>query len=237
MSHELRTPLNAINGFSEMMVGEMFGPLGDDRYKTYAQDILNSGQHLLALINDVLDMSKIEAGKLNLRFEPVRLDELAEDTVRLIKNRAETAGLDGRHRRAGPAGRGRRLSRAQAGAAEPALQRREVHAARRAHRAEGRRLARQHGRAGEGQRGRHRHRHRRRRISSASPGRSSRSRASTPRPSRARGLGLALSKSLIEMHGGMLEIASQPGLGTTVSFLLPVRQSRFFEDSRGIEAA
>ncbi len=93
MSHELRTPLNAINGFSEMMVGEMFGPLGDDRYKTYAQDILNSGQHLLALINDVLDMSKIEAGKLNLRFEPVRLDELAEDAVRLIKNRAETAGL------------------------------------------------------------------------------------------------------------------------------------------------
>ncbi|MHC5732017.1 MAG: sensor histidine kinase, partial [Nostoc sp.] len=61
MSHELRTPLNAINGFSEMMVGEMFGPLGDRRYKSYVQDILSSGQHLLALINDVLDMSKIEA--------------------------------------------------------------------------------------------------------------------------------------------------------------------------------
>ena len=73
MSHELRTPLNAINGFSEIMVGEMFGPLGDARYKEYAQDILNSGQHLLALINDILDMSKIEAGKMNLRFEPVRL--------------------------------------------------------------------------------------------------------------------------------------------------------------------
>ncbi|HEX3919587.1 MAG TPA: histidine kinase dimerization/phospho-acceptor domain-containing protein, partial [Caulobacteraceae bacterium] len=93
MSHELRTPLNAINGFSEMMVAEMFGPLGDKRYGSYAQDILSSGQHLLALINDVLDMSKIEAGKLNLRFEPVRMDELAEDSMRLIKNRAETAGL------------------------------------------------------------------------------------------------------------------------------------------------
>ncbi len=71
MSHELRTPLNAINGFSEIMVGEMFGPIGDKRYKEYAQDILSSGQHLLALINDILDMSKIEAGKMNLRFEPV----------------------------------------------------------------------------------------------------------------------------------------------------------------------
>ena len=91
MSHELRTPLNAINGFSEIMVGEMFGPMGDPRYKTYAQDILGSGQHLLALINDVLDMSKIEAGKMNLRFEPLRLDELAQDAVRLIQNRADSA--------------------------------------------------------------------------------------------------------------------------------------------------
>ena len=64
MSHELRTPLNAINGFSEIMAGEMFGPLGDPRYKGYASDILNSGQHLLALINDILDMAKIEAGKM-----------------------------------------------------------------------------------------------------------------------------------------------------------------------------
>jgi len=69
MSHELRTPLNAINGFSEMMAGQMFGPLGDPRYAAYAKDILSSGQHLLALINDILDMSKIEAGKMNLRFE------------------------------------------------------------------------------------------------------------------------------------------------------------------------
>ncbi len=93
MSHELRTPLNAINGFSEMMVGEMFGPLGDGRYKEYAQDILGSGQHLLALINDILDMAKIEAGKLNLRFERVDLLDVAEDVVRLMRNRAEQAGL------------------------------------------------------------------------------------------------------------------------------------------------
>jgi two-component system cell cycle sensor histidine kinase PleC len=94
MSHELRTPLNAVNGFSEIMVGELFGPLGDARYKEYAQDILNSGQHLLALINDILDMAKIEAGKLNLKFEPIRIEDVAEDAVRLIRNRAESAGLE-----------------------------------------------------------------------------------------------------------------------------------------------
>ena len=93
MSHELRTPLNAINGFSEIMVGEMFGPMGDSRYREYAQDILSSGQHLLALINDVLDMSKIEAGKMNLRFEPLRLSDVIEDSVRLVHNRADAAGL------------------------------------------------------------------------------------------------------------------------------------------------
>ena len=93
MSHELRTPLNAINGFSEMMVGEMFGPLGDRRYKEYSADILASGQHLLALINDILDMSKIEAGKMNLHLETVDVAEMAGEAVRLMRNRAETAGL------------------------------------------------------------------------------------------------------------------------------------------------
>ena len=93
MSHELRTPLNAINGFSEIMSSEMFGPLGHPRYKEYAVDILGSGQHLLSLINDILDMSKIEAGKLNLRFEPVAIDEVVEDTLRLVRQKAERAGL------------------------------------------------------------------------------------------------------------------------------------------------
>ncbi|UDF03159.1 ATP-binding protein [Asticcacaulis sp. AND118] len=93
MSHELRTPLNAINGFSEIMAGEMFGPLGHARYKEYATDIHSSGQHLLALINDILDMSKIEAGKLTLKFEPVSVEEVVDDTLRLVRQRAEKAGL------------------------------------------------------------------------------------------------------------------------------------------------
>src|SRR5690606_38623335 len=93
MSHELRTPLNAINGFSEIMAGEMFGPLGDARYKEYAGDILSSGQHRLTLINDVLDMAKIEAGKMQLYFEPTSLAEVCEDAARLMRGRAEEAGL------------------------------------------------------------------------------------------------------------------------------------------------
>ncbi|MEJ0023151.1 MAG: histidine kinase dimerization/phospho-acceptor domain-containing protein [Alphaproteobacteria bacterium] len=67
MSHELRTPLNAINGFSELMATELFGPLGDKRYAEYSRDILASGQLLLDLINDILDMAKIEAARSRSR--------------------------------------------------------------------------------------------------------------------------------------------------------------------------
>ncbi|MGV3579720.1 PAS domain-containing sensor histidine kinase [Brevundimonas sp.] len=93
MSHELRTPLNAINGFSEIMAGEMFGPLGDPKYKGYAADILKSGQHLLSLINDILDMAKIEAGKMTLHYEPVSLIEVCEDAIRLMRGKAQDSGL------------------------------------------------------------------------------------------------------------------------------------------------
>ncbi len=94
MSHELRTPLNAINGFSEIMQQEMFGPLGDARYKEYIGDILSSGQLLLNLINDILDMSKIEAGKMKLTYERVFPDELADQCARLIRGRAKENGLE-----------------------------------------------------------------------------------------------------------------------------------------------
>ena len=93
MSHELRTPLNAINGFSEIMSREIFGPLGDRRYRGYAVDIHNSGKHLLSLINDILDMAKIEAGKLTLYYERSDLVSLGRDVVRLMRGRAEEAGL------------------------------------------------------------------------------------------------------------------------------------------------
>jgi len=89
MSHELRTPLNAINGFSDIMKKEMFGPLGDPRYKEYVNDILFSGQHLLSLINDILDMSKIEAGKMSLNTEAMQINEIVQQVIRIVRGRAE----------------------------------------------------------------------------------------------------------------------------------------------------
>ena len=89
MSHELRTPLNAINGFSDIMKKELFGPLGDPRYKEYVNDILFSGQHLLSLINDILDMSKIEAGKMNLNTEAMNINDIIQQVVRIVRGRAD----------------------------------------------------------------------------------------------------------------------------------------------------
>jgi two-component system cell cycle sensor histidine kinase PleC len=225
MSHELRTPLNAINGFSEIMAGEMYGPLGDGRYRDYARDILNSGQHLLALINDILDMSKIEAGKLNLRFEPICLEELAEDAVRLVRNRAEAAGLslildfvdlpdvEADHRalkqvllnllsnaiKFTPRG-GRVIVRGE---------RRDDPAAPRV------RISVQDTGIG---------------ISPQDLERLARPfeqvESQHSKTTQGTGLGLALTKSLVEMHGGLLDLKSAPGQGTIASFALPLRQAK-----------
>ena len=92
MSHELRTPLNAIIGFSEVMTREMFGPVGP-RYQEYSRLIYESGGHLLELINSVLDMSKIEAGKFELYEELFDLDELTNGAVRFVKLQAEHVGV------------------------------------------------------------------------------------------------------------------------------------------------
>ncbi|MBK1699195.1 sensor histidine kinase [Rhodovibrio salinarum] len=88
MSHELRTPLNAIMGFSEMIKTEAFGPLGQARYREYAHDIHASGEHLLQLITEILDLSKIEAGKMELREEQVVLNEVSQETQRLFHDKA-----------------------------------------------------------------------------------------------------------------------------------------------------
>ena len=88
MSHELRTPLNAIIGYSELMALEMFGPLGSDRYREYAGYIQNSGGHLLSIVNDMIDISRIEAGELSLEREPVDLPDLLRDCTNLFDRRA-----------------------------------------------------------------------------------------------------------------------------------------------------
>ena len=217
MSHELRTPLNAIIGFSEIMQREMYGPVGHARYKEYAGDILSSGQHLLALINDILDMSKIEAGKLTLRPEPLDLIEITEDVVRLIRTRAEAGGLtlalDIPNLPAVEADY-RALKQILLNLLTNAVKftprggRVEVSAARR----------------GDG----------RIQVSVKDTGigiaESDMERLAKPfeqiesqhsKTQQGTGLGLALTKSLVEGHGGALDIQSQAGVGTTVRFSLP----------------
>jgi two-component system cell cycle sensor histidine kinase PleC len=93
MSHELRTPLNAIIGFSEIMEAAMFGPLGADKYSEYSRDIRQSGQYLLDVINDILDMSKIEAGGIRLAPEDVELDPVLADCLRVVWGRANEKHL------------------------------------------------------------------------------------------------------------------------------------------------
>ena len=93
MSHELRTPLNAILGFSEVMKGEIFGPHAVPAYKDYAADIHNSGVHLLNLINEILDLSRIEAGRYELNEEAVSLARVVEDCHHLLKLRATNRGI------------------------------------------------------------------------------------------------------------------------------------------------
>lgn len=93
MSHELRTPLNAIMGFSEVMEHEILGPIGNDTYRDYANSIHKSGSHLLNIINEILDLSRIEAGRYDLHEETIRLTDITEDCERLVKIRADAKGL------------------------------------------------------------------------------------------------------------------------------------------------
>lgn len=93
MSHELRTPLNAIMGFSEVMEKELLGPIGSTTYREYAGNIYSSGNHLLHIINEILDLSRIEAGRYDLHEETIQLTDIVEDCERLIKIRADAKGL------------------------------------------------------------------------------------------------------------------------------------------------
>ncbi len=230
MSHELRTPLNAINGFSEILAGEMFGPLGDRRYKEYSQDILSSGQHLLALINDILDMSKIEAGKMSLKREPIHIEDVVEDAIRLMRNRAEAVGLtlsvslsdlpeaDADYRaikqvllnllsnaikftpRGGKIAVSATVIEQSSFSGVPSEQRVRISVSD-----TGIGIAKDD------------------LLRLAQPFEQIESQLSKSQPGT--GLGLALTKSLVELHDGVLTLDSQPGQGTTVSFTLPVVQS------------
>jgi two-component system cell cycle sensor histidine kinase PleC len=94
MSHELRTPLNAIIGFSEVMVQQFFGTMGSDKYVDYARDINKSGQYLLDVISDILDMSKIEAGRLQLEIKPCNVPAIIEESLRIVAPRAQEGKVE-----------------------------------------------------------------------------------------------------------------------------------------------
>jgi two-component system cell cycle sensor histidine kinase PleC len=225
MSHELRTPLNAINGFSEMMSEEMFGPIGDRRYKEYAKDILSSGRHLLSLINDILDMSKIEAGKMSLHPEPMQPGEVIDDAVRLIRNRAETAGLSLMVVVAEDAP----VVDADYRAVKQILLNLLSNALKFTPRGGRITLTVDRLRPEDGFDGI------RMAVTDTGVGIAEADLARLAKPfeqvesqhsktTQGTGLGLALTKSLVEMHGGALEMKSKPGQGTTVSFTLPMKQ-------------
>jgi two-component system cell cycle sensor histidine kinase PleC len=226
MSHELRTPLNAINGFSEIMVSEMFGPVGDKRYAEYAKDILYSGQHLLALINDILDMAKIEAGKMTMSFEPVSLDDCIEDAIRLMHNRAETAGLTlivEPQRTPEIEADYRAIKQVLLNLLSNAVKftpRGGTVTVLTALLGDEVRLS----------------------VRDSGIGISAEDIARLAQPfeqiesqhsktQQGTGLGLALTKSLIEMHSGRIDFQSEPGHGTTVSVFLPVKQPRLDDDA------
>ena len=92
-SHELRTPLNSILGFAEILKQQMFGPLGSERYVGYASDIHESGEHLLGVVNDLLDLSKVEAGRMELEEETLDLLEVMRDCITLVQEQAQELGI------------------------------------------------------------------------------------------------------------------------------------------------
>ena len=220
MSHELRTPLNAIIGFSELLKSEIFGPLGDARYKGYIDDVFNSGKHLLSLVNDVLDFSKIDAGALQLNEEQVNLRETLVSTLRMLDGQAAQAGvgldhevahdlpaLHGDERRIRQillnllynavkftprSGKVRLIAFAEAG--EIVIQVADT----------GIGIAPEH-------------------IPLALE-RFGQVDGSLERKYEGTGLGLPLSKKLVELHGGRLELESEVGIGTKVTVIFPAER-------------
>ncbi len=218
MSHELRTPLNAINGFSEMIASEVYGPLGDERYRGYAEDILGAGQHLLDMINDILDMAKVEAGKMRIDPRPINASDAVDAAVRLIRRRAadkqvslvfdpddDLPDINGDHRA---------LKQMSLNLIANAIKFTDAGGQIRVEvRREGDWILVRVADTGVG-------------IPEADLPRLGQpfeqARSPDGRHTGGTGLGLALTKSFAEMHGGHLRLESKVGVGTTVSIFLPV---------------
>jgi two-component system cell cycle sensor histidine kinase PleC len=217
ISHELRTPLNAIIGFSEIMNAAMFGPLGSAKYQEYSRDIHESGSYLLGVINDILDMSKIEAGRMSLEPEPFLLNDIIEETLRIIAFQSQDSSIevvDQIDAEISMVADRRAIKQVLLNLLSNAVK-----------------FSREGGRVTV----------RARKVTGAvlitiednGIGISARGLARLGRPfeqvqnqftksHKGSGLGLAISRSLTEMHGGAMKIRSREGVGTIVSLRLPL---------------
>jgi len=225
ISHELRTPLNAVIGFSEVMQNELFGPIGNRKYEEYARDIHDSGIYLLDVINDILDMSKIEAGRMVLSIETVNLCEIIADSLKVVAPNAEERGialeLTGEHEQVMIDADRRALKQVFLNLLSNAVKFTPEGGSVCVHLEEtGDQLARID-------------------ISDTGIGIPTDDIDKLGRPfeqvenqftksHKGSGLGLAISRSLIELHNGEFDISSTEGKGTTVSCLLP----RYSDDSK-----
>jgi len=217
ISHELRTPLNAIIGFSDIMTQEMFGPVGTDRYADYCKDIYSSGTYLLNVINDILDMSKIEAGRMSIETEVVSASEAAADAARIVTGAATeknitvvTDVVDGVHVDADKRALKQVLLNLLANAVKFTPDNGTVTLKARPR---GDRLRFEVADTGIG-------------ISERDVERLAQPFVQVEnqftKTHQGSGLGLAIARSLVELHGGKLQIQSEVKKGTVVSFSLPL---------------
>jgi PAS domain S-box-containing protein len=220
MSHELRTPLNAVLGFAEIIERQLFGPIGDERYIEFARDIQRSGRHLLDIIDDILDLAKVEAGKIGLDEGDVDVTDLMRSAGRLIAEAARRRTVDLRIE--APAGRGMifgdptRLRQILLNLLSNAVK----------FTPEGNSVVMSCGRRDDGFFFR---------VADQGIGMTEEELGNAMQPfhqidgSFARhhegaGLGLPLTQSLTQLHGGRLDIESVPGQGTTVTIVLPLER-------------
>jgi len=231
MSHELRTPLNAILGFSQILSEGMLGPLGNSKYTEYCRDILASGRHLLALINDILDMAKVEAGKMALDEEWFDLEDSIDGALLLVRERAMQNGITIAKALPSPPpmvwGDTRRLRQVWINLLTNAVKftgrdgRVDVNVSV----SEDGRIAIAVSDTGIG-------------IAATDIERVlqpfNQVANALSRGHEGTGLGLALTRSLVELHGGRLAIDSEVGIGTTVTVSLPPdrRQNRLLGDAQ-----